>query len=552
VIFVDPVDPGIIKAKNDITGKIDFSGTDPAAVLQSAIDALAKTGGTIVLAPGTYIWQSVPGLPKDLPNWLKIVGDGDVTIQLTANGPRAFDFRKPADYDTFRNIWIENLVIDCNNVGGQNHVIVGTYQNGRGLDRISIENIVIRNVKTINVPVDPVNTQPSGNPINHRLNVYLVTYHEAPGEKQTHIANVLIENCDFRGGNQGIVIGGSVSPSAPGVNVFIDQIRINNCRHSLLSVQTQLFHSANFHIGVLAFGGYVHITNCYGEYSGDVGVEINTMTYALVENVTIRDAASAAFYHRNHNNPQDPAAQRIIFKNCKALKLTLGSKVKGRAFLADDLFSIPLGTLMYDTCTFYTGVPRLDMYGEIIQIAPMSGIPAIIIRDFKAVVENVSYGGSEPRGIWPIFIWPRGSDANITIDGLHFYARGKCTGSCVFTYTVLRLAGSRYINFSDISIDVNIANMRNGNLRFMDIGDTPSTIEGTIRGVIFNQFAGDNAPQGILIRGISTLVIPSQIRIEDCDFSRLPPSASEILFTAGDENREKVYLYGNIWRGANS
>jgi len=28
------------------------------------------------------------------------------------------EFKKTADYDTFRNIWIENILIDANNVGG--------------------------------------------------------------------------------------------------------------------------------------------------------------------------------------------------------------------------------------------------------------------------------------------------------------------------------------------------------------------------------------------------------------------------------------------------
>ena len=56
VVFVDPEDPRIIKAKNSITGKIDFSGTDAATVIQNAIDALnsTRTSKEKVLLSGSF------------------------------------------------------------------------------------------------------------------------------------------------------------------------------------------------------------------------------------------------------------------------------------------------------------------------------------------------------------------------------------------------------------------------------------------------------------------------------------------------------------------
>lgn len=334
---------GKIKARNDVTGTIDYTGTDAAAVLQRSIDALSRTGGLITLKSGTYIWQSTPALPKDLPNWLKIVGEARVTIQLTANGPRAFDFGKTADYDTFRYIWLESLTIDCNNVGGRHHVVLGTYRDGDIQTRINLQDITIRNIVTKNVPVDSTMS-------NHRLNVFLVVAHPNTGEAQTNIKNILVENCDFRGGNQGVVIGAH-GPDAVGINVYVDQIYIHNCRHSLLAPQTQYFYSANFHVCSRGFGGYVHIADCYGEYSGDVGVEVNAVN-ALVENTVITDAGQVAFYHTNYNIPQNPGEQSIILRNCEARRLNLPSNLPGTPFAVNVNLGVPTATVIRNNCNF--------------------------------------------------------------------------------------------------------------------------------------------------------------------------------------------------------
>ena len=54
IVFVDSADGNKIKAKNGTTGKIEYSGTDGATVIQSAINALPNSGGAIVLRAGTY------------------------------------------------------------------------------------------------------------------------------------------------------------------------------------------------------------------------------------------------------------------------------------------------------------------------------------------------------------------------------------------------------------------------------------------------------------------------------------------------------------------
>jgi len=65
------IDGSDYKAKNDLTGSIDFSGTDGADVLQDTIDSLT-TGGKIFLRHGVYT------LDRDieLKNHISLIGEG--------------------------------------------------------------------------------------------------------------------------------------------------------------------------------------------------------------------------------------------------------------------------------------------------------------------------------------------------------------------------------------------------------------------------------------------------------------------------------------------
>jgi len=535
-IFIDSTDGNKIKAKEDATGNIAFVGGDPAAVLQSAIDALASTGGSILLSAGTYVWQSVPALPKDLPNWLKIVGQGTVTIQLTASGPRAFDFHRTADYDTFREISIENLIIDCNNVGGKHHVVLGTYQDGYELRRIDIQDIIIRNVITRNVPVDP-----TGN--NHRLNIHLMVYHPAPGERQTSITNILIENCNFSGGNEGIAIGGA-GPSATGLNIFIDNVNILNCSHSMLSAQASSFTSANFHIGSRGFGGYAHIANSYGEYSGDVGVEINAVN-ALVENTVIVDAALVAFYHTNYNQPQIANEQQVTFRGCVARKINLGPNLAGLGFKAEANLAVALGALVLDSCSFYSGLSSFRQ-GEAIAVKPSSGMAGLSVKQFRAVVEGVNKNTAGSDRVTLIYLQVTGGTVPASLKDIDLLIRGsRASGAGSLSVVGIDLEGSATIDVDNVSVDFDVAGTSNYAMRAIQLGETPSTLSGTISRLKVVQMLTDTNPYGVMLYGAATLTIIDQLRIEYCDFGAMT-NGIEILIP--NDNMDKVYLYSNILR----
>jgi hypothetical protein len=546
VIFADPADGGRVKARNSVTNNIDYVGDDPAAVLQSAINALASTGGDISLAAGTYVWRSVPAFPRNLPNWLKIVGQGDVTIQLTNQGPRAFDFNKVADYDTFQNIWIENLVIDCNNVGGRNHVVLGTYRDGNEFQqRINIQDITIKHITTKNVPVDPTL-------VNHRLNIYLVVKHPNAGEKQTVIRNIWIEDCDLQGGNHGITVGNG-GLSRVGINVFIDNIHILRCRHSLLSVQTSAFDSVNFLVGGRGFGGYAEIVDCYGEYSGDVGVEINAMN-ALIERTTIKDAALRAFYHTNFNYP--PSDQHITFKDCVALRADLpafvttqtssgfdGQNAMSKGFSAWSQLSIPLGTLVFEHCQFRSTSPVV-LNEDALSIHASDGISAVTVSDFTAAMEGVQYSLGSSTNFNSIVIDVQGSTPSISLKNISLVVDGvRQTNAGTPYFTGIDLEGNMALQVENVVMSYKMLNGRDFSVIGMDVGGGGTTITaGTISGFSVQQVIGDSASYGIVLRAATT--ITSLLNITQCNFTGLP-SGQAVWFESGSQSN-KVVLSGNI------
>lgn len=185
-------------------------GDDSAAMIDALTNFAPFAYPTIVLGPGTFLWNSaVPAFARSTPTTVTGAGIGKTIIQLSGGAPRAFDFNKIADYDTFSQITLQDFTVDCNNIGGLHHVVIGTKQAGVNQYLLNFDQITVRRVQTINVP----SCQTLGNyatNVNNRLNIALAGWHHNnPGNDiQTVITNILIEDCDFKGGNVGIVVAG--------------------------------------------------------------------------------------------------------------------------------------------------------------------------------------------------------------------------------------------------------------------------------------------------------------------------------------------------------
>jgi len=124
-------DDNFYKAKNGTTGCIEFSGTDAATVIQSAIDALPAEGGSIYVKRGLYEIEStlVPKVP------LKIVSERGAKFK--------YDKAKLSIFAS-DGVSIKDFIIDSLEVEG--------YGTGKGrllyvLKEYPAERVTIRNCK---------------------------------------------------------------------------------------------------------------------------------------------------------------------------------------------------------------------------------------------------------------------------------------------------------------------------------------------------------------------------------------------------------------------
>lgn len=402
-VYLVYLDGATYKAIDGTTGALVDSDADPGHVIQACITDAGTNPFVLVLKPNTdFAYTStVPAFNKNATGWQKVIGHG-ARITLGSGAPRAFDFNRTADYDAFQYAWLEGFDVDCNNVGGEHHVILGTNIGGSSTprQRVNIQDVVIRDIHAYNIPVDATKT-------NHRLGIWLVSQHLGEGETQTVLQRIKIHDVRLDGGNQGITVAGTIS-SGHLANIFMDQIDIQRCWHSLLSVQASQFSAANFFVGSYGFGGSCHIADCYGRYSGDVGVEIDNMTDALVENVIIEDAHDA-FYCTNFNNPLDPAAQEITWSNCTARRITYPAASVASGFSSSTQNAIAMGKIIIDGCSYYSAVPSAAHSGEAMDFENTGAIDSMEIRNFHAQLVG---GYCTPFSISPAFI------KRLVIDGL--------------------------------------------------------------------------------------------------------------------------------------
>jgi hypothetical protein len=427
---------------------------DAAAAMQAAIDSLPN-GGEIVIPAGTYLWSSaVPTLPRNLPRTLKITVTPGATIKLTSGAPRFLDFNKVADHDVFQNIWITGGgTIDCNNVGGKNHVILGTLRAGSYQTRIGFQDITIEHLTVINAPVDPTTTA-------HRLHVWLCPNHPASNEAtQDKILRIRVADLKLYGGNAGVGIAPIVSDGGASANVYLDQITIERCLHTLLAPQTTIFASSNFHVGQSGFGGSVVIRDCVGLFAGDDAFEINGMDDVLLDNCAGQDALLEQFLIHNFRAPANPNKQRVVLRDCRADHVGLGatSSTPGRGYVIDG--TIPISSVEMENCGYYRNgdayqdtvaydealVVTAQMkryvnngfrvvienyqnlnpagatfFGQVCNISPANS-PAIdvVLRDWKVSISGVRAAGATNHKIWrPIYFSPTGTtEMTLLVDG---------------------------------------------------------------------------------------------------------------------------------------
>jgi hypothetical protein len=553
-------------AKSGASGAIAFSGTDPGAILNSCITALGTVGGLIQFADGTFTWTvTIPGLPRGITGKLHIRGSGNTTIVLVAGAPRFTDFNRIADNDTFQNIEISDFKIDCNNVGGHGHVIAGAYTaTYNGLQRVNYDNITVRRVRAINLPVDSTTA-------NHRIGFYPFTSHPGANEGTTnYVRNILCEDVRVEGGNIGFTVGGT-GPSASIINIEYDNVQFIRCYHSLGVIPTVNYSSANFQVGVRSraatnqggsvpgSGRSVRMKDCFGEYSGDVAIEIDAPEDAVVDGCVMKDAFTNGYYSANNTPVTNVERQQWLWTNCTYIRRDVPT---GRGFKATSSDGNACGRYVIRNCQVHRNEPTPEI-GAVngFQFSGSSTVPSyeeIDIDGFYCHMSGISFDGSGASApvdqAIVINTWASSTvKTNVKLKDVRvrYNATRTTTGGTRSLFlTGIVLGGPMFLNIQGVDLDFQCSGIQSGGITGITLGaQAGSNIEGEIRNVrIPRTWTGDTTPTGISISGTATLTIPNSILIDNANLTLIPSAGTELAF-AGVSNAAKVQLgLNNKWR----
>lgn len=550
-------------------GAVAYSGSDGGAALTAAITALASTGGTVAFRAGTYPWSTVPQLPTGLPEWLRILGNG-AKISLSAAAPRFLDFNhSPAALAVFQNIWVEGFHVDLSGVtpSGSNHVMIGTDANGSWSagNNVSFARIVVRNMRGTGAATTTLTTSTT-----EQMWIFIASVDTQAGSRTNTGTDILIENIDITGGNQGVVLYSSWDFSSPAFDVGFtwDRVTIRNIKHDIGSDPDNSGSLAYAHVQVGSDGhvGTLWVENIWGRGSRDVGIEIDNALDAHVRNVYMRNVHGAAITCTNFNAPANVHAQcysiedvtlvrdgGVLASNaCAVVALYANSdnlgaqqpfgrlRCSGLKCFVDgtsmqDIVTAPLGgmlllathtpdeILLENSFVYAVNLQQTSAstQGKAIAVEvynPGSGVQKykLTLRNLDAWIAGVNNAGATPA--LPIGYWVS-SDCDLDMD--------NCSAGFSFT-----TPGSG----NQIGLAVSSGSL----------GGSGGTVSGKIGRF---RISGMNDPggYGMTIGGTSALTIPGQLVISDCDFSGIPSGGHEVNFES-TSNAAKVPVLGkNTW-----
>ncbi len=139
-------DENTIYAKNGMTGKIDFQGSDASMVIQSAINTLTN-GGKIFIKAGTYNISSSILISKDS---IAIEGEGKSTILKLSNGATNVSLFNISRGST-RTLYIDirNMLLDGNKANAS-----GTAIEARNIWYSILENLWIQSFANNGIDIE--------------------------------------------------------------------------------------------------------------------------------------------------------------------------------------------------------------------------------------------------------------------------------------------------------------------------------------------------------------------------------------------------------------
>lgn len=238
------------------------------------------------------------------------------TFQSNWGKPRCIDFARTADFQTFNDIEIRDLIVDSNNLtDAANQSAVGNMINGNAGQRVNFARVAFRRVMVKNLPTGT----------GRYLGFALGCAHLASNEgTQNTITDVVFEDCQVTGGDYGYwVVGTGTFTAGLGVNVFLDRIELTRCYWNRGVTPAASASGAGIQLASVGFGGICTVKDCHLYNSTDIGVEIDAFQSAVCENTETVDCFNGGFLYRNFRAPLNLYSQLNIWRGCAHRNINL-------------------------------------------------------------------------------------------------------------------------------------------------------------------------------------------------------------------------------------
>lgn len=536
---------------NTIATKADgtslYTGTDGGAALSAAITSVGSAGGVIAFQPGAYTWNTVPALPPNLTGWLHIIG-AMTTINLTTGGDRFLDFGKQADGDTFQYLHIEGFTVEASalaSTGGTRHIVVGTYRPSDGVEtgtNINVSYLTIRNIKTRNVRV-------ANSATAHFLNVFIGLHQDASGLPQNRCEHVLIENCDFHGGNHGVTIYGNKNGGWAGdVNIVHDDIVVRHIRHDMISQPAAFDATSHVHVSSLGTGSNVLVDDVWGFGSRDVGVEVDATMNPRIYNVVCENYMGFAVALTNYHAPTQYLAQHTYVRNARGIR-TGGQTQASSSSVVGIRTSpgLPNGHFTLENISHYRASTAPDLgtnpiAGDLVSVKGSVESVTLNGGNYEAVGAVLSGSGSQAAQV--VYVDDLTSTrTRININNLDVRFRGAKGGGATATIALsaVQVNGSVDVDINNVRLYVDFPSIEQ--VTGVDLGGASGgTIRGKVETVkVYGPNLGSNA-KGVFVPASGTVTIPQAgaLRVRYVDDDALPAGAA--IFIGDATNRAKVDL----------
>jgi hypothetical protein len=393
----------------DFGARADDASDDTVAI-QAAIESCGTGGGTVIFPAGTYLVGSPIKLAPGNVAPLTLSGYG-ATVRLTNPTPRFLVWNRTALHQTFRKFIVEGFSVDAGGLhpaSGKWSVLGFDMRSGGLHDStyLSIEDIIVRDCAVKNVATSP---DTAWNACD--INMYTSQW-KSRESTWDHISDVLVRNCRLEGGQRGV----NIWAGGPGpVSVSIDRVYIRDCWHDTMTSWSVYTKSSNYHIGQYGSVGRAEVTGCYGNRSGDVGVEMDQPSEGLVKNCTMENAGWTGYFYVHFTNPIHSAGS-LTWQGGHAADRTCANDSYGYVIGS---VGLPLGTIRLQDSTYTISAPGTDHRALYV---PNSS-PAVTLTAFSCDGLTVRNASAVSDGAMVLVRPASGQVAmkNITVNGARIY-----------------------------------------------------------------------------------------------------------------------------------